>query len=79
MGQMPSGMVGMQSKIPLELKGGNAFLMGDRVDSSLGYTVSNCVPCCKYCNQAKNDRSVSEFLAHARRIVEYQNAHQNPV
>ena len=34
---------------------------------------------CKYCNQAKNDRSVSEFLAHARRIVEYQNAHQNPV
>ena len=26
----------------------------DRVDNSLGYTVENCVPCCKNCNAIKN-------------------------
>jgi hypothetical protein len=33
----------------------------DRLDNSVGYTVANSVPCCKPCNQAKNDRSVDEF------------------
>lgn len=33
----------------------------DRVDSSDGYTISNVVPCCKWCNQAKSGRTVDEF------------------
>lgn len=44
----------------------------DRVDSSLGYTKDNVVPCCKHCNFAKNDRSVDEFLAHAQTICDFQ-------
>ena len=40
----------------------------DRVDSSVGYVPSNCVPCCKYCNYAKRDRSVTDFLAHVSAI-----------
>ena len=33
----------------------------DRVDSSIGYTVENCVACCTKCNYAKGDMSASEF------------------
>jgi hypothetical protein len=33
----------------------------DRVDSSKGYTVDNCVPCCKPCNYAKGNMSFEEF------------------
>jgi hypothetical protein len=38
------------------------FLNGiDRIDSKLGYTASNVVPCCRICNTAKQDMSVGEF------------------
>ncbi len=40
----------------------------DRVDSSLGYEITNCVTACKRCNQAKNDMSLSEFLAWIRAV-----------
>lgn len=35
----------------------------DRVDSKLGYTPENCVPCCKQCNFAKGSMSYDEFIA----------------
>lgn len=35
----------------------------DRIDSKLGYTVSNCTPCCKICNFAKLNFPVEEFLS----------------
>lgn len=44
----------------------------DRKDNSLGYTVENSVPCCRWCNYAKRERTVEEFLEHARRIVAHQ-------
>ncbi len=34
----------------------------DRTDNNVGYTESNSVPCCKFCNIAKNDNSVEDFL-----------------
>ena len=34
----------------------------DRIDSSIGYTESNCVPCCGKCNIAKSDMSQKEFV-----------------
>jgi len=40
----------------------------DRVDNSKGYIPDNCVSCCMYCNKAKLDRSVPEFLAWVERI-----------
>ena len=40
----------------------------DRVDSSLGYAESNCVPCCSKCNQMKSDHSVTDFLSHISAI-----------
>lgn len=33
----------------------------DRMDSSIGYTIENCVPCCKACNYAKREMSISDF------------------
>lgn len=44
----------------------------DRQDNSIGYTVENSVPCCKPCNFAKWNRTVEEFLSHAKSIVKFQ-------
>lgn len=41
----------------------------DRLDSSLGYTLENCVPCCKYCNRAKSDLSLEQFLRRVHAIA----------
>jgi hypothetical protein len=42
----------------------------DRVDSSLGYTLGNVVPCCWPCNDDKSNRTVTEWLARLKKIVE---------
>lgn len=34
----------------------------DRLDSSLGYTKENTVPCCSKCNYIKSDMSYKEFI-----------------
>lgn len=34
----------------------------DRVDNTKGYLLENVVPCCAFCNRAKSDRPVEEFL-----------------
>lgn len=41
----------------------------DRTDNSKGYVLSNCVPCCKRCNVAKNNRTQAEFIAWAKCIA----------
>ena len=43
----------------------------DRLDSALGYTLENCVPCCKYCNTAKNTMLVGDFLSWVSRVYEF--------
>jgi len=41
---------------------GNFIYNGlDRIDSSLPHTLENMVPCCKWCNYAKRERTTSEF------------------
>lgn len=42
----------------------------DRVDSSLGYTLSNVLPCCTDCNYFKVDRSNEDFLGRIKMIYE---------
>jgi len=41
----------------------------DRVDSSIGYILSNCIPCCKTCNFMKRKHSQQEFIAHIQAIL----------
>ena len=40
----------------------------DRVDSSRGYTIRNCVPCCKECNHAKRTMTYASFRSWAVRL-----------
>lgn len=40
----------------------------DRVDSSKGYTIDNCVPCCRVCNYAKHTLSVEQFKTWIKRV-----------
>ncbi len=43
----------------------------DRVNSDMGYTEENSVPCCKYCNTAKNTMSLDEFYKWIRKVYEH--------
>lgn len=44
----------------------------DRINNSIGYIETNCVPCCSDCNYAKGTRTVGEFLSWVKRISSYQ-------
>jgi hypothetical protein len=44
----------------------------DRLNNSVGYILSNCVPCCKVCNFMKRTNSLEEFLNKCKQIVDYQ-------
>jgi 5-methylcytosine-specific restriction endonuclease McrA len=48
----------------------NAIKMNgiDRIDSSIGYSLENCVPCCARCNWMKSDLSQEEFLQRVKYI-----------
>lgn len=39
----------------------------DRVDSSKGYPLDNCVTCCYICNRAKSDMSIEEWIKYVGR------------
>ena len=43
----------------------------DRIDSSLGYVKTNVVPCCKFCNFAKNNCSHKNFIDWIDRLVTF--------
>jgi hypothetical protein len=40
----------------------------DRKDSSIGYLLKNCLPCCGRCNRMKMASEYEEFLMHIKRI-----------
>ena len=67
-----------------ELKGGKSCIGTytyngiDRLDSGKGYIKGNVVSCCKFCNQAKNDRTVNEFLAWITKVFKFQSKKGRP-
>lgn len=40
----------------------------DRVDSNVGYTFLNVVPCCYDCNVMKSDLTLEKFKLHIKKI-----------
>jgi hypothetical protein len=46
----------------------------DRVDNTLHYTASNCVPACKLCNLMKSNHTIKEFVNHCKAITLYQES-----
>lgn len=45
----------------------------DRRDNKIGYTLDNCVSCCKKCNYAKHVQTEQDFLLWAFKLVKFQN------
>jgi hypothetical protein len=43
----------------------------DRIDSTKDYEKTNIVPCCKWCNIAKSNKTVSEFKEHIFKMYDY--------
>ena len=44
----------------------------DRVDSTSGYSLKNCVPCCTTCNRMKTNHSKEMFFKHMQKILDFQ-------
>jgi len=42
----------------------------DRKDSSKGYTLENCVPCCVVCNRIKSNHSLDFLHQHLQKMLE---------
>ena len=43
----------------------------DRIDSTVGYTFDNVVPCCTMCNKMKLDYNVEQWFEKMKQILEY--------
>ena len=41
----------------------------DRVDNSIGYLSSNCISCCSWCNRAKNNGTLTNFVDKCKKIT----------
>jgi hypothetical protein len=44
----------------------------DRKDNTAGYIISNCLPSCSLCNQAKNDMPYDDFIAYLKKAGQFQ-------
>lgn len=44
----------------------------DRIDSSIGYTHTNCQSCCGTCNLMKKSHNEQDFLNHILSILKYK-------
>jgi hypothetical protein len=49
----------------------------DRIDSKFGYTLENCVSCCKMCNYMKLSISENVFLQRVEHILTYNGVIEN--
>lgn len=56
--------------------GGHPVLVNgiDRIDSSLGYISTNCVPCCSTCNFAKRDLTFEQWTRWLDRLTAFRRA-----
>lgn len=45
----------------------------DRIDSNLGYSIDNCVPCCTTCNRMKLDLDVNGWIGKMKQIINHYN------
>lgn len=69
------GISPIQSSRRMDLNGDYLHNGIDRVDNSKGYTVSNCVPCCKKCNISKSTMKSEEFRVWIIDVYEHWASH----
>lgn len=61
-------------KMPKYALGSYLYNGIDRLDSLMGYTPDNIVPCCTRCNMMKWILSMEDFLNHIEKILAFQRA-----
>ena len=49
----------------------------DRINNNGDYIIDNCVSCCQFCNIAKRDLSIKQFLKNITRIYIHQSYSDN--
>lgn len=49
----------------------------DRIDNNIGYTIENCVSCCKICNRAKGNLSLIEWINWINNLIAYRTEHHS--
>lgn len=48
----------------------------DRKNNKMGYTIENCVSCCKMCNFQKGKYDYDEFKAWIKRLIVYNKQYE---
>lgn len=48
----------------------------DRKNNSIGYTLSNSVPCCGPCNKVKKERNAEEYIAKCKQVAAHWEGRQ---
>lgn len=43
----------------------------DRFDNAVGYEISNCVPCCSWCNKTKHSITAAQFIENCMRVAKH--------
>ena len=63
---------GVKPSKSIVFKSGEKYMYNgiDRVDNSIGYTISNCVPCCHEINMMKKTLSKEHFIELCKKIAE---------
>lgn len=56
---------------PSKTKSNHSYNGVDRIDSSKGYTIDNCVSCCYRCNVMKSNLTTRDFVDHIRRVFRH--------
>ncbi len=60
-------------QVPCTYCGSEVATIGiDRIDSSIGYSIDNCVSCCTMCNHMKLDYSLDEWLDKMKQILKHR-------
>lgn len=67
------GVVGGNFKTTKNCKEGIRYNGMDRLNSQLGYTPENVVPCCRDCNFMKGTKTREEFLEHLKKVYSHLN------
>ena len=65
------GAVGTPFAEKREMKGSYVGNGIDRKDNLIGYVVSNCLPCCEWCNGMKSSKTYDEFISHISNIYRH--------
>ena len=79
----PCHYCGIPTSLTFYTNEGNYDYNGiDRVDNTLGYIVTNVVPCCSFCNYAKGTKTIEEFRNWIIRVhsfyIEKDNYYDDP-